>query len=83
VIRAKRRKIKGLAADSSAELGPPAVGGSDSVQAFGLVAAIAGLAAAWIAAGSTGLLATEDRPFSCAGSRWLGDIYDSLVAAGR
>lgn len=41
----------------SVELGPPAIGGSYPVQAFGLVAALAGLAAAWIAAGSTGLLA--------------------------
>ncbi|MHC4684326.1 MAG: DUF4350 domain-containing protein [Planctomycetota bacterium] len=57
MIRAKRRKIKGLAADSSAELGPPAGGGFDPVQASALVAAIAGLAAAWIAAASTGLLA--------------------------
>lgn len=45
-------------AGASAEPGPPpAVGGFDPVQAFGLVAVIAGLAAAWIAAGSTGLLA--------------------------
>lgn len=42
---------------ASAEPGPPAVGGFDPVQAFGLVAAIASLAAVWIAAGSTGLLA--------------------------
>ncbi len=53
MIRVKRRKIKGLAADSSTEPGPPAAGGVDP----GVVAAIAGLAAAWIAAGSTGLLA--------------------------
>jgi hypothetical protein len=61
VIRHKQGKSKELVADNpamvSAELGPPAVGGSDPVQAFGLVAALAGLAAAWIAAGSTGLLA--------------------------
>lgn len=45
-------------AGASAEPGPPpAVGGFDPIQAFGLVAVIAGLAAAWIAAGSTGLLA--------------------------
>ena len=61
MIRDERKKIEGSATDSlagtSAELGPPAIGGSDPFQAFGLVAAIAGLAAAWIAAGSTGLLA--------------------------
>jgi len=57
-------------AGASAEPGPSAVGGFDPVQPaegrwdtvqgfalVGLVAAIAGLAAAWIAAGSTGLLA--------------------------
>ena len=44
-------------AGASAKPGPPAVGGFDPDQAFGLVVAIASLAAAWIAAGSTGLLA--------------------------
>jgi len=89
VIRAKRKKIETSAADSSAgtsaELGLPAAGGFDTVQALpngralptvrdfgqaglpatalafagtsGLVAVIASLVAAWIAAGSTGLLA--------------------------
>ncbi|MCH8120360.1 MAG: hypothetical protein IIC00_11605 [Planctomycetes bacterium] len=60
--RRQKKKKKVLAVDcpagASAEPGPPpAVGGFDPVQAFGLVAVIAGLAAAWIAAGSTGLLA--------------------------
>ena len=44
-------------AGASAKPGPPAAGGFDPDQAFGLVAAIAGLTAVWIAAGSTGLLA--------------------------
>ncbi len=48
MIRGKRKKIEGLAADSPA---------GTSAELGSIVAAIAGLAAAWIAAGSTGLLA--------------------------
>ncbi len=44
-------------AGASAKPGLPAAGGFDPDQAFGLVTAIASLAAVWIAAGSTGLLA--------------------------
>ncbi|MHC4511025.1 MAG: hypothetical protein ACYTAO_19065, partial [Planctomycetota bacterium] len=65
MTRGKRKKNKGSSEGSSAKVVPPVAahcgepteGRWDPVQGFAMVAAIAGLAAAWIAAGSTGLLA--------------------------